>query len=69
MSSISYVATRMSGNLSDTMQEHSIASILTVSQAPVCPLQRAITEGLAVHNEHHHSCRCACERTMGFQHT
>ncbi|CAK0757234.1 hypothetical protein CVIRNUC_002523 [Coccomyxa viridis] len=29
VSSISYVATRMSGNLSDTMQEHSIASILT----------------------------------------
>lgn len=31
VSSISYVATRMSGNLSDTMQEHAIASILTVS--------------------------------------
>ena len=30
VSSISYVATRMSGNLSDTMQEHSIASILSV---------------------------------------
>lgn len=31
ISSISYVATRMSGNLSDTMQEHSIVSILSVS--------------------------------------
>ncbi len=31
VSSISYVATRMSGNLSDTMQEHAIASILSVS--------------------------------------
>ena len=35
VSSISYVATRMSGNLSDTMQEHSIASILSVSCS--CP--------------------------------
>lgn len=35
VSSISYVATRMSGNVSDTMQEHSIASILSVSFS--CP--------------------------------
>ena len=35
VSSISYVATRMSGNLSDTMQEHAIASILSVSL--ICP--------------------------------
>ena len=31
VTSISYVATRTSGNLSDTMAEHSIASILSVS--------------------------------------